>query len=588
MASALDPGPGGVGTASTPRVISFDVVGGSRRARRLHGVVRRPVVQRSLSVVVVLIVWQLYGVHNTFVTSYPSAIYRAAVDDFGPEVLPAFRETLKSFGLGFGISVVAGIPIGLAMARIRLARVVLEPYVNTLYSLPMVALFPLLIVAFGIGFPLRVGATVLFGIFAVVVNTYIGASSVDPAFEDTSRVFVASPWKRLTTVILPASLRYIFAGVRIGFGHGMIGAVVIELEASALGVGSLLGDDARAIRLDKFFVVVFTLGFFSIACGVVMRLMERALVEPWTRPRALRPRGTVAVLPAGAALRSRRLTDPRLEPARRQLTAWGRTLGRAVHAILRRTWGAWTVRILVLVGLLAYWQVSSRHISKAVLPSPVAVAKSLYHQTWVDQSLFGPLKDSLELLVVGFVLATAIGVVVGLAMGQFRWVSNVLDPYIAFLYALPHAVFIPLMVVWLGFDFKFGLAYVVLSAVFPVIINSMQSVRSLKSEYTDTARSFCASPWDTTRTVVLPHAIPYVVTGARLAFSVSWIAVVVSEVLTSQNGLGGLITVYGNSYRSADMVVPVVIITVISVSILQFTTWFAPRLTPWAPSSLGK
>lgn len=555
-------------------------------ARRLKGLLGRPMFQRLASVVVVLAVWQLYGVHHTFVTSYPSAIFRAAVHDFGPQVLPAFRETLKSFGLGFGICVVAGIPIGLAMARIRLARLVLEPYVNTLYSLPMVALFPLLILAFGIGFELRVGATVLFGLFAVVVNTYVGATSVDPAFEDAAKVFTASPWKRLTTVILPASLRYIFAGIRIGFGHGMIGAVVIELEASALGVGSLLGDDARAIRLDKFFVVVFTLGFFSIVCGIIMRLLERALVEPWTRPRMLRPRSA----PTGFVLRPRP-TPGRFatgtESLRQQLAKGAGEVARVVNAVIRNVWGAWAVRIVVLAALLGYWQLASRHISKAVLPAPLSVARSLYHQTIVDHSLFGPLRDSLELLVVGFVVAVAAGVVIGLAMGQFRWVSNVLDPYITFLYALPHAVFIPLMVVWLGFDFKFGLAYVVISAVFPVIINAMQSVRSLKSEYIDTARSFCASRWDTTRTVVLPNAIPYIVTGARIAFSVSWIAVVVSEVLSSQNGLGGLITVYGNSYRSADMVVPVVGITVISVSILQFTTWLQPRLTPWSHSSLG-
>jgi ABC-type nitrate/sulfonate/bicarbonate transport system permease component len=113
-------------------------------------------------------------------------------------------------------------------------------------------------------------------------------------------------------------------------------------------------------------------------------------------------------------------------------------------------------------------------------------------------------------------------------------------------------------------------------------------VRTMKQEYPDLARSFNASSWDTTRTIIWPHSIPYITTGIRLAFSVSWIAVIVSEVLSSQQGLGGLIASYGDQYQTADMFVPVVYITVISVVILQLSTRLQPRLAPWAPSSLGR
>ena len=223
-----------------------------------------------------------------------------------------------------------------------------------------------------------------------------------------------------------------------------------------------------------------------------------------------------------------------------------------------------------------------------MLPSPISVAVQFFNQTFVTGSIFGPLGQSLLLLITGFVLAVVLGVVLGLAMGQFRWLNNVLDPYVSFLYALPHAVFIPILVVWLGFGFSFGLGYVVISAIFPAMINAMQSVRTMKQEYPDLARSFNASRWDTTRTIIWPHSIPYIATGIRLSFSVSWIAVIVSEVLSSQQGLGGLITSYGDQYRTADMFVPVLYITVISVAILQLSTRLQPRLAPWAPSSLSR
>ncbi len=559
--------------------------------------IRNPWAQRILSVVVVLLAWQLVGANNPYATSSPLAVFQAFTDGFVTNVLPAFGQTLSTFLTGFVICIIAGVPIGLAMARIRVVRLILEPYVNTFYSMPMVSLFPVLLLAFGIGFGLRVAATVLFGIFAVIVNTYIGASSIDPALEDTAKVFVASPWKRLTTVILPASLHYIFAGIRIAFGHGMIGAVVIELEASAIGVGFQLSNDARELRLDKFFVVVVILGLFSIVAGIIMRRTERSITEPWTRPRWMqrpsesiaRAAGTSFILPAATSVlastkRASVANTPVVTSLLRGLSATGQSL----TTLVKKRWGAVVVQIVVLVALLSLWQIASTTVSRAVLPSPISVAGALIDQTFITGSIFGPLGESLVLLVTGFVVAVVLGVALGLAMGQFRWLNNVLDPYVSFLYALPHAVFIPVLVVWLGFGFTFGLGYVVISAIFPVMINALQSVRTMKQEYPDLARSFNASSWDTTRTIIWPHSIPYIATGIRLAFSVSWIAVIVSEVLSSQQGLGGLITSYGDQYRTAAMFVPVVYITVISVVILQLSTRLQPRLAPWAPSSLGR
>src|SRR6185437_9508780 len=108
-------------------------------------------------------------------------------------------------------------------------------------------------------------------------------------------------------------------------------------------------------------------------------------------------------------------------------------------------------------------------------------------------------------------------------MGRFRWFENVTDPYVSFLYALPHVCFVPLMVVWLGFGFKFGLAYVTLSAIFPVIINTIHGVKGIDQAYIEAGQSFCASKRTILRSIVLPAATPFMVTGARLAFSVSWI-----------------------------------------------------------------
>ncbi len=534
-------------------------------------------VQRVLSVVVVLAAWQLIGSHYPYSMSSPSAIVSGARSSLFSEVFPAFGQTLASFGLGFAISVVVGVPVGIAMARIRVIRVAIEPYVMILYSMPMLALIPLLIIVFGITFELRVTGVILFGIFAIIVNTFAGASQVDPDLEDVGKAFVASPWKRLTAIIFPGSLRYIFAGVRIGFGHGLIGAVVIEIEASAVGMGNLLTQYVQQLALGKFFVVVIVLGIFSILCTIVLRAIERWCTEPWQRNHHL-----------SAAWRER-LDFGRLRPsrplgsassgqaARRALAA----AGRVFNAALRTPAGPWVVRVVVLAVILGAWQEESNYVSEAVLAGPWPVAQAAYHLTVTTGQIWKPLGTSLELLFAGFAVAVGLGIPLGLLMGRFRWFENITDPYVSFLYALPHVCFVPLMVVWLGFNFKFGLAYVTLSAIFPVIINTMQGVKSIDPAYIEAGRSFCASERTILRTIIIPGAAPFMVVGARLAFSVSWIGVIVSEVLSSDTGLGGQIDVFSNNYQTADMFVPILFIALISVIILQLSTRYQRRLTPW-------
>jgi NitT/TauT family transport system permease protein len=552
-----------------------------RKLRMLRRWLGNSMVQRILSLVVVLGAWQLIGAHFPYSMSSPTAIVRGARSSLVSQVLPAFGQTLASFGLGFAISIFVGVPVGLAMARVRAVRIALEPYVLMLYSMPMLALIPVLVIIFGVSFPLRVAGVVLFGIFAIIVNTFTGASQVDSSLEDVGKAFVATPWKRLTAIIFPGSLRYIFAGIRIGFGHGMIGAVVIEIEASAVGMGSLLTRFVQALQLGQFFVVVIVLGIFSIVCSILIRAAERWCTEPWLRKHRL-PGWLRAGYPH-ARLAGRGASPGGSSAARglRRAVAMADAALERPRAWLRTSWGPWVVRAVVLAVIIGYWQWASTSISRAVLPSPVSVGQAAYHLIFVSHQIFRPLASSLELLFAGFGVAVALGIPIGLAVGRFRWFENVTDPYISFLYALPHVCFVPLMVVWLGFGFNFGLAYVTLSAIFPVIINTMHGVQGIDPEFIATGRSFCASERTILRTIVIPGATPFMVAGARLAFSVSWIGVIISEVLSSQSGLGGMIDIFSNSYQTADMFVPVLFIAAISVTILQISTRYQPRLTPW-------
>jgi len=552
---------------------------------------------RILSVAVVLLLWQLIGSRYPYSMSSPWAVARAVKQFLFPEVLPAALQSLEVFSLAFAICVVVGIPIGLAMARVKIIRIALEPYVTMFYSLPMLALFPLMILAFGINTPLRVAACVLFGIFGIIINTFIGASRVDVTLHDVGRSFVASGWKRLTTIIFPGSLDYIFAGVRVGFGHAMIGAVVIEMEASMVGVGSLLQRYAQNLQLGAFFVVVLLLGVFSIGFSILLRQFQLWATKPWQRShRHVKPylRSTVtrAARPGDARLpgASRPVRWPRavvdgLRPALRPVrSAFGHGY-RAVAALARVFTGrvtAWFVRIAIVIVIIGAWQYGSSRVSRAVLPSPHSVVSAVYNLTFQTHAIIHPLLTSLALFGTGFGLSLVVGFPIGLVMGRYRLVELALNPYVSFFYGLPIVVFVPIMVIWLGFGFNFGVAFVVVSAVFVMIINTMQGVHSVDPELIATGRSFCASERKILRTIVLPSTIPFVIAGARMAFSVSWIGVIVSEVLSSETGLGGQITNFSTQFLMADMYVPILFIVAISVTIVGLSNRLLPRLTPWA------
>jgi taurine transport system permease protein len=555
---------------------------------------------RTLSVVVVLLLWQLIGSRYPYSMSSPWAVARAVKQFLFPEVLPAALQSLEVFSVAFAICVVVGIPIGLAMARIKIIRIALEPYVTMFYSLPMLALFPLMILAFGINTPLRVAACVLFGIFGIITNTFIGASRVDVTLHDVGRSFVASGWKRLTTIIFPGSLDYIFAGIRVGFGHALIGAVVIEMEASMVGVGSLLQRYAQNLQLGAFFVVVLLLGAFSIGFSILLRQFQLWATKPWQRShrsansylrssvtRAARP-GDARLLGASRPVRWPRTLVVALRPALRPVrSAFGHGY-RVIAAVAQVFTGrvmAWFVRIAIVIAIIGAWQFGSSRVSRAVLPSPHAVLSAVYNLTFQTHAIIHPLLTSLALFGTGFGLSLAVGFPIGLAMGRYRLVELTLNPYVSFFYGLPIVVFVPIMVIWLGFGFNFGVAFVVVSAVFVMIINTMQGVHSVDPELIATGRSFCASERKILRTIVLPSTIPFVIAGARMAFSVSWIGVIVSEVLSSETGLGGQITNFSTQFLMADMYVPILFIIAISVTIVGISNRLLPRLTPWANDS---
>ncbi len=240
---------------------------------------------RITSVVTVLGVWELIGpsVNRVFLRP-PSQIVAAFFDLLATgELQTALEQSLRVFVVGLTIAVVAGIFIGIVMGRSRIAFNALDPWVSALYSVPSVALLPLVAVAFNYsGDPPRIAAVVLFAIFPILINTQQGVRNVDPALMEVAQAFNTSERRLWADVIVPSALPFILAGVRLSIGRALIGMIVAEFLIGLAGLGYLIIVYQNTFRIDRMFVpviVVATLGV--VLMGLVQFIEGRA--APWLR-----------------------------------------------------------------------------------------------------------------------------------------------------------------------------------------------------------------------------------------------------------------------------------------------------------------
>lgn len=167
---------------------------------------------------------------------------------------------------GFALATLIGLPLGMLMGWYKRLNFALDPFVTFFYTIPRVALIPLLIIWFGIGINSKIAVVFLGAIFAIVINTTAGVRNLDPALIKAARSFGASDAQLFRTIVLPGSVPFILTGLRLGLGHALTGVVVGELVAAQAGVGMMIGTAGATFQTSKVFV---GLVIFATA-GVIM------------------------------------------------------------------------------------------------------------------------------------------------------------------------------------------------------------------------------------------------------------------------------------------------------------------------------
>jgi NitT/TauT family transport system permease protein len=211
----------------------------------------------------------------------PSAIVRAFVTTTQSGELPRqLWQTASVLFLGFGLAIVSGMAVGIAMGMFPTLRRILDPYVNAFYAMPTVALVPLVIIWLGLGFEAKVFLTWLVAIFPVIINAQIGVMNVPAAFIETARAFGCDRWQVFRRVILHAATPFFIAGIRLGLGRALVGVVVAEMFTALAGLGYMVVFYGNTFRTAEVFVPIVVLAALSIAITKVIYRMER-WIAPW-------------------------------------------------------------------------------------------------------------------------------------------------------------------------------------------------------------------------------------------------------------------------------------------------------------------
>lgn len=244
----------------------------------------RPLGLGILSFAVLAGLWQLLsdtGVINPFLVSSPSSVASALGSQANSGILwRNLGVSIEELAVGLGLSIVIGIPVGTAMGWYRRVDYSLDPFVWLGYSAPLIALYPVFIIIFGLGTSTVIVITFLLAVFPLVVNTARGVKDVDPKLLQAARSFCASDPQIFRKIALPSAVPLIMAGLRLAVGRALIGVVIGELFGGNAGLGYSISYYGGLLKTTNMLASVVVIGLLGVVLTQLAGLVERRL-QSW-------------------------------------------------------------------------------------------------------------------------------------------------------------------------------------------------------------------------------------------------------------------------------------------------------------------
>jgi NitT/TauT family transport system permease protein len=242
-----------------------------------------------------------------------------------------------------------------------------------------------------------------------------------------------------------------------------------------------------------------------------------------------------------------------------------------------------SIRVASVAIVLGLWQMFGGRIDPVLFTTPDAIARAAVTMIGSGE-LWNYLAPSLVVLGIGLSLAAVIGITVGLVLARF-WVADVaLGVYITFLYSTPSVALVPLIVLWVGYETTAKIVILFMFAFFPMAINTYQGVKNVDPKLMEVGRAFRCSERQLWTNIVLPGALPFIVTGLRLAVGRGLIGMVLADLYTAISGIGYLIVRTASTYQVDKMFVPIMTLGLLGVTLTAILRFLELRVAPWTTS----
>ncbi|MEE9551198.1 MAG: ABC transporter permease [Candidatus Binatia bacterium] len=245
---------------------------------------------------------------------------------------------------------------------------------------------------------------------------------------------------------------------------------------------------------------------------------------------------------------------------------------------------------------IALWQIGYMLLARSTLFEALAINLFLSSPVKIVQS-FVELLGNGELIIhmhasflefsYGYLLAVVVGIPLGVLMATTKKANYYLDPWVSALYATPRVALAPIIVIWFGLGIFSKALIVFLGAVFPILINTYTGIKSVRENLIEVIRAFGGSTMQVLFKVMIPDAIPAIITGLRLAVGRAVIGVVVAEWFGAEAGIGAMVYLYSQVFQPAPVFVGIVVLIVFGHLVFILLERVQKWISPWYQSQVN-
>lgn len=406
--------------------------------------------------------------------------------------------TVRNIAIAALSAAVIGFAAGATLHRLPRVRRAVEPLIASYYALPFFVLYPLFIVLFGMNAVPIIMVGFLYAVMAMVTGTLGGLDRIPPVLHKVGRTYRLNRLQEVLLIQLPAAAPYVFTGAKLVLSYSVTGVIGAEFILAGEGLGYSISFAYNNLQDSTMYaLLLLVIAFVSFLTILLHRAEQRV------RYRA----------GAGQA---------------------GKGAGKASAAEKLVAGGAVAAVILLL------WQAFFLTAGREALASPAMTAVRL-GELLGNPSFWENVAETMYALGLSLLVSCLGGALLGIAIGASKAASELLEPMLVTVYAVPKVTLYPVILLFFGIGMAAKVAFGALHGVIPMLLVTMNAIRNMNPSLRRSARVMRLTRIQTLMSVMVPATVPEIVTGLRISFSITLLGVMVGEMFASKRGLGFMI-----------------------------------------------